>query len=346
LPHGLLAFFGVPVVRWEGMSGRRGRRSFVSGGRMTRQLRRPRPLVKCPSIGHHVPDGPRPAAEDKLNKRLGKNRNLTQELRREADSIQAALDALKQGAKARLSHGVALDPLHAVYVAVQNFTSVFAERVSQFPEFRPYYKSAAKADDEYMPGGPPMSPLTGSYFTTWAFFDLRFGPDDETIGTCLLDVAGLLGMSTEMIEAIRLMSGTRMGIYEHVGSQGGRTLLRELITDDGFECYVPAGYPGKAGELWFVRLCPPIDPANDHVAFTTPYVLLDFGKADWTAYLSKSLIGLTAPEKRRRLGELLKYGRGPDYWNEFIFQAYHHHRPDAIFLTGLPDVPGSLPHAN
>jgi hypothetical protein len=118
-----------------------------------------------------------------------------------------------------------------------------------------------------------------------------------------------------------------------------------LITDDEFECYCPAGYPGVAGELWFVRLCPPIDPAGYHVAVTTPYILMGFGKADWTAYLSKSLIGLTAPEKRRRLHEVLKYGRGPNFWSEFIFKAYHHHRSDAIFLTGLPDVPRSMPHA-
>ena len=89
----------------------------------------------------------------------------------------------------------------------------------------------------------------------------------------------------------------------------------------------------------------PIDPADYHVAFTTPYILMGFGKADWTAYLSKSLIGLTAPEKRRRLHELLKYGREPNFWSEFIFKAYLNHRPDAIFLTGLPDVPGSMPHA-
>ena len=160
-----------------------------------------------------------------------------------------------------------------------------------------------------MPGGPPMSPLTGSYFTTWAFFDLRFGPDGETIGTCLLDVAGPLGLGEDVTEAIRLMSETRMGIYEHAGVKGGRCLLRELITDDEFECYVPAGYPGKAGELWFVRLCPPVGPVDYHVAFTTPYVLTGFGKADWTAYLSKSLIGLTAPEKRRRLA------RVPEVWS-------------------------------
>jgi hypothetical protein len=281
----------------------------------------------------------------RLVKRLGKSRKLTTELRREAGPIQQALDALKHGATARLSHGVALDPLHAAYVAVQNVTSIFAERVSQFPEFKPYYQMAAKAEDDYMPGGPPMSPLTGSYFTTWAFFDLRFGPDDETIGTCLLDGADSLGLGEDVTEVIRLMSETRMGVYEHAGARGGRCLLRELITGDEFECDVPAGYPGKAGELWYVRLCPPVEPVAYHVAFTTPYVLTGFGKADWTAYLSKSLIGLTAPEKRRRLYEFLKYGREPDSWNEFIFQAYHHHRPDAIFLAGLPDVPGSLPHA-
>jgi hypothetical protein len=282
---------------------------------------------------------------DRLIKRLGKGRKLADEIRREAVSIQVAVDSLRRGATARPSRWGDLDPLHAAYVAVQNVTSIFAERVSQFAEFKPYYQAALHAEDEYMPGGPPMSPLTGSYFTTWAFFDLRFGPDNETIGTCLLAVGESVALGEEVIEAIRLMSETRMGIYEHAGVKGGRCVLRELITDDEFECYVPAGYPGTQGELWFVRLCPPVVPVTYHVVFTTPYALTGFGKADWTAYLSKSLIGLTAPEKRRRLHDLLKYGRESDFWSEFIFKAYHHHRHDAIFLTGLPDVPGSLPHA-
>ena len=136
-----------------------------------------------------------------------------------------------------------------------------------------------------------------------------------------------------------------MGVYEHVGSKGGRTLLKELITGDEFECHVASGYAGRKEELWFVRLCPPIEPVEYHVVKTTPYVLMGFGKADWTAYLSKSLIGLTGPERRRRLHELLKYGREPNQWPEFVFRSYHHHQFDAIFLTGLPDVPGSLPHA-
>jgi hypothetical protein len=282
---------------------------------------------------------------ERVIKRLGRGRKLVAELRQGAEPVREALDALKRGEPTRIAPGVALDPLHAVSVAVQNATSVFAERVSVLPEFKPYYQLAAKAEDDYLPQGPPMSPLTRSYFTSWAFFDLRFGPDWETIGTCLLDVGQALGFEPGVVDVIRSSCGSRMGIYEHVGSRSGRCLLKELITDDEFECHVASGYRGQAGELWFVRACPPIGPLGYHVVVTTPYILTSFGKTDWTAYLSKSLIGLTGPEQRRRLHELLKYGREPNQWPDFVFRAYHHHQFDAIFLTGLPDVPGSLPHA-
>jgi hypothetical protein len=46
-----------------------------------------------------------------------------------------------------------------------------------------------------------------------------------------------------------------------------------------------------------------------------------------------------------KFGKAAKSRRPGESWNEFIFQAYHHHQSDAIFLTGLPDVKGSLPHA-
>src|SRR3954463_10023366 len=157
-------------------------------------------------------------------------------LRRQAvvDFAQVPRDVKGVEALVRSGH----DPLHAAYIAAQNFTSFFAESVSQFPEFDPYCQVVGPAQDEYMPSSPPMSPLTMSYFTTWAFFDVRFGPDRETIGTCLLDVADLLGMDSFMVETIRRFQGSRMGIYEHGGAEGGRCRLRELVTDDEFICHV------------------------------------------------------------------------------------------------------------
>src|SRR4051812_37590459 len=49
--------------------------------------------------------------------RLGRSRELANELRRELDPMRGAREALRQGATSLLSHGVALVPLHAVYVA-------------------------------------------------------------------------------------------------------------------------------------------------------------------------------------------------------------------------------------
>ena len=41
----------------------------------------------------------------------------------------------------------------------------------------------------------------------------------------------------------------------------------------------------------------------------------------------------------------MKYGLSSAYWNEYIFEAYANHRPDAVFLAGLPDVEESRPHS-
>src|SRR5271165_971055 len=130
------------------------------------------------------------------------------------------------------------DPLHAAYIAAQNFTGLFMEEVTQFPEFDSYWKIYGPAQKEYMPSGPPISPLTKSFFTTWAFFDFRVGPDRETIGSCLLDVAELLDMDPFIVETIRQFQDSRMGIYELCGIEDGRCRLRELVTDEEFTCNV------------------------------------------------------------------------------------------------------------
>jgi hypothetical protein len=288
------------------------------------------------------------AISKKLASRLGKANKQLGKLRRQASTFFAQVPRDANGAEALVRAG--RDPLHVAYTAAQNFTSFFAETVSEFPAFGPYARIVGPAEEEYLPAGPPMSPLTMSYFTTWAFFDVRFGADGETMGTCLLDVAPLLELSPLMTQTIQAFQGSRMGIYEHCGAEGGRCRLKELVTDEERTCYVASGYKGKPGELWYVRLCPPLPGFPDyHVAFTTPYVLLGTTKADWTAYLNKSLRGASDPKKA--LHELLKFGkaarsrRADESWSEFLFQAYSNHQPNVIFLAGLPDVKESLPHA-
>ena len=75
------------------------------------------------------------------------------------------------------------DPCHALYALGQNVASLMAESISGMREAKGYVRIAGSAEDEYMPGGPPMSPLTVSYFTMWALFDVRFGSSRETMGS-------------------------------------------------------------------------------------------------------------------------------------------------------------------
>jgi len=285
-------------------------------------------------------------ASRKLTNRFRHSRRFTQGFRQQANQDAVRLPTDVKNIQHLVEHE-GYDPLHAAYISAQNLLSFFAESVSTFDEFDAYCAIVGVAEDAYIPGGPPLSPITVSYFTTWALFDVRFGPDQETIGTCLLDVADLVGMDTRTLETVQHFQASRMGIYEHVGRVASRVRLRELVTGDTFECYVAAGYLGKEGELWYVRRCPPLrDLFNYHLVFTTPYVLTETSKADWTAYLNKSILATGRTDRRMALHEVLKYGREPRFWSEFIFLGYHHHHPDAIFLAGLPDVTGSLPHAN
>lgn len=247
------------------------------------------------------------------------------------------------------------DPLHATYIQAQHVTSVFSEQLSQLPELDAFYEIIAPAEDQYMPSGPPMSPLTTSYFTSWAFFDCQFGPDLETLGDCIADLAEIFEMSPFLKDAIQAFNTSRMGIYEALANRGGRTLLRELLTGREYDCLIPAGYKPERGELLYLRRLPPIDetPVDYHVAFTTPYVLVKTSKADWTAYLRRTLQHAASANMEQAFHHLLKYGPEseeeeilkPHFWNEFIFEAYHRHQQDAVFLAGLPDVKGSRPHA-
>ena len=165
-----------------------------------------------------------------LADRLRNSRSYFRQLTERASEIASSIRIPKDVKDIKECVDMGFDPVHAAYVSVQNLVSFFAESVSTFDEFEPYYEIAGAAQEEYMPSGPPMSPLTGSYFTTWAFFDCRFGPDHETIGTCLLDVSEQLDMDAGTVEIIRRFQESRMGIYAHSGTVDSKCVLRELVT--------------------------------------------------------------------------------------------------------------------
>jgi hypothetical protein len=236
-----------------------------------------------------------------------------------------------------------MDPVHAAYAFVQHIASFFAEGTSRLPEMKKFAGIYAKAEDEYLPSGPPMSPLTTSFFTSWAFFDLQFD-DGDTLASCLIESNDVVSMNPDQLDALKKMAASRMGIYQHVGLDDQHVRLRELITNTDFVCHSTSGYRGTSGELWYVRLLPPLLPdlARYHIAFTTPYILMA-SKNDWLQFLGRAIPG--AGKDATALYCFFKHGPDMHYWSEFVFKAYHHHQSDAIFLAGIPDLKATLPHA-
>jgi hypothetical protein len=263
------------------------------------------------------------------------------------DVIDGRAAAAEQQKTVVSKEGLArLYPAHAAYVFTQNQVSVIAEQITALDEMTPFAEMVSRAQDLYLPSGPPMSPLTRSYFTSWAFFDACVGPASETIGTCIIEVGRALGMDTGLLRLIQVMQRSRMGVYVYEGSHAGLVTLRELVTDSVCRAIVPAAHGGQVGELWYVRVLPPPAPGIvEHVAFTTPYVLLEPSVAEWQAYFRRTVPEAPPQVRLDAYERHMKYGPTRTYWNDFVFEGYVTHRTEAIFLAGLPDVPESRPHS-
>ena len=240
------------------------------------------------------------------------------------------------------------DPCFALYAFAQNFASLAAEHISSMSEARGFVRIVGAAEDEYLPSGPPMSPLTNSYFTMWSMFDVRFGRSRETMGSCILRVAEEFDTPAWLMEAVERMQQSRMGFFVHCGSDGGLVQLREVGKQETVSCSVPAGYAGIVGEIWFVRVFPPDGRScNHHIVFNTPYVVRDYPESAFIDYLARELARMKGKKSSRADDAhnfLMKYGPDPNHWNEYIFCAYTGHQREAVFLTGIPDIPDSLPH--
>lgn len=251
------------------------------------------------------------------------------------------------------------DPLHALYIYGHNQLSVLIEQLTQLPMLDKLADAYAAAEEEYMPSGPPMSPLTRSYFTCWGAFDLcTFGAKQETLCTVATDFCQAQGVDAGLIALFETMQASRMGVYRHEGTSDRFVFLRELITNTEIKAISPSGYLGTAGEVWLARVLPPLfdTSAFDYsVVFTTPYLLGKLGprrgfvtavEADWLAFFQRHLAQGDQAATSAGYARLMKSGLSRNYWNEYIFLAYRNARHDVIMLEGIPDIAESLPHSD
>ena len=104
-----------------------------------------------------------------------------------------------------------LDPCQALYVVGENVASLMSESISTMREAKGYVRIAGGAEDRYLPAGPPMSPLTVSYFSTWAMFDVRFGSSRETLTAAFCALLPSWIARVGWVDTVERMQQSRMG---------------------------------------------------------------------------------------------------------------------------------------
>lgn len=226
------------------------------------------------------------------------------------------------------------------YLITQNMISIFGEELSAFRSARAYYNTIDKFEQEYMPDGPPWSPLTRSYFSYWQSFDYPFGKTRETLGSIFYDLAKNSKLDKRIVDATAALNASRMGIYEVLETKGGLISLKELLTNTLFQSTCLAGYQGEPGDMVFARIVPsPSGPEAPSLILTTPYIILNSKPDDWLAFFLRQGVDEAG------LYGFFKYGPTEKYWHDYIMDGYVNFRPDRVYLTGIPDMPESLPHA-
>jgi len=280
-------------------------------------------------------------------------RRVVERMRRQVRAKVADLSAFRAGAARaeELQKTVASPetlkelPLgHAMYAHVQNQMSVMAEQLLELAEMKPFVKVIGAAEDDYMPSWPPMSPITTSFFWCWSHLDVSVNAYRETLGSVTMAVAAEFGVHPAMLTMMRTFLDSRMGVYRVEGYRDSCVKLRDLVTDQPCTATCTSGYTGEAGELWFARvLPPPVSRPDDHVVFTSPYVLLLPDVMGWTQYFDRVASQDSRRSRIEALERDLKWGPTRRYWPEFLFEGYVNHCPGAIYLKGLPDIAASRP---
>jgi len=199
------------------------------------------------------------------------------------------------------------------------------------------------ADDEFMPGGPPSSPILDSAFMSWAFMDLGAGPRRESLFGILADIGPALELPQALCDTARLLAQSRLGIYRVKEVGPHRVQLVDLCSGAQGQSKLPQDLASR-DPLWLARiLVPDPETPEDWIVWGTPYALLDDdAEADWCAYFER-----IEPDPRKRPERVARHFKAPPrikLWLEFIVDAYLGVTPNGtIVLSGVPDRPESMP---
>ncbi|HEX7478375.1 MAG TPA: MbcA/ParS/Xre antitoxin family protein [Polyangiales bacterium] len=262
--------------------------------------------------------------------------------------LRAAREAseLQQGLASAQDDLGPLPPNHAHWMRVFKVLASLGHALLGTSALRKLSERVEAADQEYMPGGPPSSPILDSVFISWWMADVGVGPRRESMCSILADLALVMDLPAVLAQGAKALAQSHMGVYRVTELGPDRVQLDELLTGRSVCSRLPRDLRGRA-KFWLTRLLPSLLPGDpDWVVWTTPYEL-DGPDVEhqWLAYCERAVAGVASERRAERLAQHFKAADDPRRWTEYIMNGYAGVTPvGSIVLTGIPDRPGTLPH--
>ena len=221
------------------------------------------------------------------------------------------------------------------------------------PAFEQLVRQHEQLADEFMSGGPPVSPLYDSYSSVHALVEIPVGIGSETPMSVLarLTVGSFEHRSVHQLASEIALS--HLDLYRANEVESSSAQLVHVRSGSKTAVHLTGPFL-REGDLFLGRVIR--FHTGDNFIADSPYLLMT-SEAAWLAYFARvAQPELDAKRKARkehsrkagdreeRLIRHLRQGESYRFWPEFITNAYTGHRNGIVSLTGIPDRPETQPH--
>ena len=239
------------------------------------------------------------------------------------------------------------------------------------PAFRSLARFHDEVEDEYMPGGPPQSPVYDSFAMQFVLGSVPQGIGNETPHSVLARLLLRDPSRARLQRMARSLADARFELYRVKSATSNRAELEPVRGSDALSVWLTGPFL-RAGDFGLMRVLP-FD--NELFIADSPY-LLKTSERDWLEHLgrivtqrtpsaatssSTKAAKLSSKEQARRrqkdkakaarnepeevIQRYLHFGLSDRYWFDYVMDAYAGQRRGIVFLAGVPDRPELLPHS-
>ena len=228
-----------------------------------------------------------------------------------------------------------------------------------------------EVEAEYMPGGPPLSPVYDSFAMQFVLGAVPQGIGNETPYSVLARLL-LRDPSRARLQCMaQSLADARFELYRVKSARDHDAELEPVRTGSALSVRLTGPFL-RAGDFGLMRV---LQFDDKFFIADSPY-LLTAGDEDWREHLTRivaqrqGLAAAPAPQKASKLSSkerarkrekdkakasrnepeevikrYLQFGLSERYWFDYVMDAYAGERRGIVFLAGVPDRPALLPHS-